>query len=327
MRKAKVVAIVCGMIASCLIGGFAVVEAATVKLDESSTEMIDYVDTYEPEAEETLATTVTSIETTRATKTTTTTTTVLTEDETTAKATSVTTTTAKTTTTTDTTEAPETIPETTETQAHKVMAVEIEMETQAPTAAPAAVNTDKIASVAPATTPAPTTTQTQTVVETCAVITEPPTQESTPAPAPTPVEEYTEAVPVEEAPAVADPVPATQVGAGSVYVSDSDYILLCNAVAHEAGANNIPATEKAKVVEVIMNRVASSRFPNTIYGVLTQKYQFSGSSTYVDLGTFSYKVTDLVKQSVDLYLSDPSQFSEGYLFFYGDGKMNHFRVS
>jgi spore germination cell wall hydrolase CwlJ-like protein len=115
-----------------------------------------------------------------------------------------------------------------------------------------------------------------------------------------------------------------QPDSNSISVSESDYILLCNAVAHEAGANNIPATEKAKVVEVIMNRVASPLYPDTIYGVLTQKYQFSGSSTYVNLGTFSHKVSDLVKESVDLYLSDPSQFSEGYTGFYGDGKRNYF---
>ena len=122
-----------------------------------------------------------------------------------------------------------------------------------------------------------------------------------------------------------EPAPQTEAPSTALGVSDSDYILLCNAVAHEAGSNWITATEKAKVVEVIMNRVDSSKYPNTIYGVLTQKNQFSGASTYVNLGKFSSKVTDLVKAGVDLYLADPSQFNHGYFGFWGDGKQNHFR--
>ncbi|MDE5792326.1 MAG: cell wall hydrolase [Oscillospiraceae bacterium] len=110
-------------------------------------------------------------------------------------------------------------------------------------------------------------------------------------------------------------------------VSDSDYILLCNAVAHEAGSDSISIENKAKVVEVIMNRVDSSSFPNTVYGVITQKSQFSGSSSYADLGTYSSKVTQNVKSAVDLYFSDPSAYSHGYLYFYGDGSQNHFSVN
>lgn len=111
------------------------------------------------------------------------------------------------------------------------------------------------------------------------------------------------------------------------YISDSEYILLCNAVAHEAGSDWIDIYSKANVVEVIMNRVNSPLFPNTIYEVLSQPYQFEGSETYTNLGTYSYQVTDSVKSAVDLYFSDPYSFSHGYLFFYGDGYQNHFSVS
>lgn len=111
----------------------------------------------------------------------------------------------------------------------------------------------------------------------------------------------------------------------SLPISDADYILMCNCVAHEAGSNSISVYNKALVVEVVMNRVNDSRFPNTIYGVITQKYQFTGSSTYANLGTYSSKVTDSVKEAVDLYFTDPSQFNHGYLYFTGDGKQNHFR--
>ena len=73
-----------------------------------------------------------------------------------------------------------------------------------------------------------------------------------------------------------------------------------------------------------MNRVYSPRFPNSVYGVLTQPYQFSGSGAYVNLGTYSGYVTESVKNAVRLYFSDPSQFSQGYLSFWGDGTRNHF---
>jgi spore germination cell wall hydrolase CwlJ-like protein len=110
-----------------------------------------------------------------------------------------------------------------------------------------------------------------------------------------------------------------------IYVSDADYILLCNCVAHEAGATYISASEKAKVVEVIMNRVNSGSFPDSIYGVITQRGQFAGSSGYANLGCYSNQVDDLVKEGVDLYLSDPENYQHGYLYFHGDGKQNYFK--
>ena len=42
------------------------------------------------------------------------------------------------------------------------------------------------------------------------------------------------------------------------YLTDYEYIMLCNTVAYEAGSDWIQTDEKAKVVEVIMNRVNSS---------------------------------------------------------------------
>ncbi|MCM1507243.1 MAG: cell wall hydrolase [Ruminococcus flavefaciens] len=114
---------------------------------------------------------------------------------------------------------------------------------------------------------------------------------------------------------------------GLNYISESDYILLCNAVAHEAGSDWIDIYSKANVVEVIMNRVYSPLFPNTVYEVLTQPYQFEGSETYTYLGGYSYEVTDSVISAVDLYFSDPYSFSQGYLYFFGDGYQNYFSVS
>lgn len=112
--------------------------------------------------------------------------------------------------------------------------------------------------------------------------------------------------------------------AGMLPITDEEFIILCNAVAHEAGCYWINEYDKAKVVEVIMNRVYSPLYPNTIYGVLTQPYQFSGSYAYVDLGTYSGSVTESVKEAVRLYFNEPESFTEGYYSFYGDGYRNYF---
>ena len=110
-----------------------------------------------------------------------------------------------------------------------------------------------------------------------------------------------------------------------IYVSDADYILLCNCVAHEAGSTSIPASEKAKVVEVIMNRVNSGSFPDSIYGVITQRGQFAGASGYANLGDYSYKVNDSVKEGVDEYFANHESYQHGYLYFHGDGRQNYFK--
>ena len=107
------------------------------------------------------------------------------------------------------------------------------------------------------------------------------------------------------------------------YLTDYEYIMLCNAVAYEAGSDWIPISEKAKVAEVIMNRVNSSDFPNTIYDVLTQEGQFVGVWNYVTLTDYSYKVTEDVKSAVTMAL-ESDYINHGYLFFEGDGTQNYF---
>lgn len=110
----------------------------------------------------------------------------------------------------------------------------------------------------------------------------------------------------------------------SLPITDEEYIVLCNAVANEAGSNWIDLYEKGKVVEVIMNRVNSPLYPDTILGVITQPYQFTGSENYAYLGTYSGYVTDAVKEAVELYFNEPSSFAHNYFGFWGDGYANHF---
>lgn len=112
----------------------------------------------------------------------------------------------------------------------------------------------------------------------------------------------------------------------AITVTDREYCMLCNVVGHEYGANWVPEADKALVVEVIMNRVNSPAFPNTIYDVLMQRNQFAGLEYLVNMDGMSGYVTDSVKAAVDLYLADPTQFSHGYLYFNGDGYRNYFRT-
>lgn len=114
-------------------------------------------------------------------------------------------------------------------------------------------------------------------------------------------------------------------GNGDLPISESDFIILCNVVGHEAGSSWISEYDKACVVEVIMNRVNSPLYPNSIIGVLSQPYQFAGYQSYACIGAYSIYVTESVKNAVRLYFSNPEQFSHGYLSFWGDGTRNYFR--
>lgn len=105
-------------------------------------------------------------------------------------------------------------------------------------------------------------------------------------------------------------------------ITESERIWLCNLVGSEYGSDYVPITEKAKVVAVVMNRVHSSSYPNTVYDVLVQRDQFSGYQIY---NSYTYKVTDSVIQSVDYYFNHVSEFSSTILYFEGDGKWNYFR--
>jgi len=87
---------------------------------------------------------------------------------------------------------------------------------------------------------------------------------------------------------------------------------------------NSTENDKARIVEVIMNRVSSPVYPNSIYDVISQRNQFSGASRYVNLTSFTGSVSESVKSAILLYFADPSQFNEGFMGFYGNGRQNIF---
>lgn len=103
-------------------------------------------------------------------------------------------------------------------------------------------------------------------------------------------------------------------------ITEYERVLLCNIVANEAGSDWISIYDKASIVACVMNRVNSPDFPNTIEGVLTQPYQFSG---YYASGSYYSTVTDACIQAVDYYFNNPNEF--GYwLYFEGNGMNNYF---
>jgi len=116
--------------------------------------------------------------------------------------------------------------------------------------------------------------------------------------------------------------PATEDFPDGYVLPVKDYILLCNCVAHEAG--NQPLYEMGKVVETVMNRVYDGGFPDSIYGVITQPNQFTGSYKYADLDGYSYEVNTLCCEAVENYFCFPENYQHGYLFFHGDNYANYF---
>lgn len=289
MRKAKVAAIIVGGVSTCIFGGLFGVYA-TAPIVSQVTPSQDVENIYEIQSEELAnVAAVTSIRTT------------------------ATTTSSKFKTTTKANAAKKNVNiGSTADSAASVVKTDV---TPAPVPAPAEAYSEAPTAATEPETEAPTTE---------IVYVEPVTEAPTEAPT---EEEVTEPVTeaVTEAPTEAEAVvDATVSETSSLPITDAEYIILCNAVAHEAGCSWIDEYDKAKVVEVIMNRVYSPRFPNSIVGVLTQPYQFSGSSSYVYLGTYSNYVTESVKNAVNLYFNEPESFTQGYLSFYGDGYHNYF---
>lgn len=125
-------------------------------------------------------------------------------------------------------------------------------------------------------------------------------------------ESQTIAIVIEEVP-VSEPV-------ATYPVTEYERILLCNIVANEAGSDWIGIYDKASVVACVMNRVNSPSFPNSIEGVLTQPYQFSG---YYASSCYYPTVTDACIQAVDYYFNNPQEFGS-WLYFEGNGVNNTF---
>ena len=96
-----------------------------------------------------------------------------------------------------------------------------------------------------------------------------------------------------------------------IEITETEYTELCQIVAAEAQTQCLEG-QKA-VVEVIFNRVLSSKFPNTVHDVLSQKGQF----TTWKMRNYSWVEPDLVKEAVDSVISDGRQVLDDteYVYF------------
>lgn len=123
----------------------------------------------------------------------------------------------------------------------------------------------------------------------------------------------TEAVQIMQTTAETEPVP---VYGSSIQVTEYEYDILLHIVAAEAGGCDIKG--QILVANVILNRVAHSRFPNSIEAVVFQKNQFSPVLNGTLWGT---AVTSSVEEAVNRALAG-EDYSQGALFFSARARLN-----
>ena len=108
--------------------------------------------------------------------------------------------------------------------------------------------------------------------------------------------------------------------ASNLPITQAEFYMLANLVAHEYGADWVSLHEKAKVVMTVMNRVRDSRFPNTIRGVILQRNQFC----WVPDSYYWRRTTQSCKDAVVYYFNHQSEYSTRLNSFYGRNGVNHF---
>ena len=105
----------------------------------------------------------------------------------------------------------------------------------------------------------------------------------------------------------------------SLKLTEKDLWYLAAATAHEAGSNDsldgkFKTACNENVVCVILNRVKSPSFPNTVYDVLTAPNQFSSITEAFEQSWYDAHVTDVNRKAVQ-YVLDHGDTTDGALFF------------
>lgn len=107
----------------------------------------------------------------------------------------------------------------------------------------------------------------------------------------------------------------------SLPISEQDYILIANVISHEAGSSWISTYNRSQIVAAIMNRVADSRFPNTVDGVVHQQGQMFDVPYYrVDYSGIGYEPID---EAIDMYFSGEYDYGS-ITSWWGNGTENIF---
>lgn len=113
---------------------------------------------------------------------------------------------------------------------------------------------------------------------------------------------------------------ATTKSNNNIGITQAEFYMLANLVAHEYGADWVATAEKAKVVMTVMNRVRSNKFPNTIREVILQKNQYC----WVPDSYYWKRTTQGCKDAVTYYFNHQDQYSTNLYSFYGNGRENIF---
>lgn len=107
----------------------------------------------------------------------------------------------------------------------------------------------------------------------------------------------------------------------SVTLTEQEKNDLLHLVAAEAGGCDMVG--QILVANVVLNRVESSVFPNTVEGVIFQKNQFSPT---INGAIWSSKITDSVREAVERALNG-EDFSEGATFFSARARLDYNSMS
>lgn len=107
----------------------------------------------------------------------------------------------------------------------------------------------------------------------------------------------------------------------SITLTEQEKNYLLHLVAAEAGGCDMVG--QILVANVVLNRVESSVFPNTVEGVIFQKNQFSPT---INGAIWSSTITDSVREAVDRALNG-EDFSEGATFFSARARLDYNSMS
>lgn len=106
------------------------------------------------------------------------------------------------------------------------------------------------------------------------------------------------------------------------YCPTADAIMRAKRVCMAEGGNTESVEGLERIFEVIANRVRSDRFPNTIDGVILQRYQFETVTTG---RIWQYEINDKVEQAWD-NLIDRGYCNDNKVLFFTAGGYNPYCV-
>ena len=126
--------------------------------------------------------------------------------------------------------------------------------------------------------------------------------------------------------AMVEPVNAKTI---TKYYTEQDVIDMAKLLTKEGGG--IPSdTEQSGVPWIVLNRVKSPSFPNTIHGVITQSNQFEGwheeTVPYDHCIEIARDVLERWNREMNGEVNVGRTLPEEYLYFTGDGVHNYFTI-